>query len=129
MNSKNVSRSCDLTFTTGVIYHIHEILDVSSRPNIGSSIKLLGQIEDHSPLNCRAILSLENHNIEINTKFLAGVRIPIGELCHIIGELEASDTIPDSIQLNARVISSAQGLDVKLWNEALELRRQFLNEQ
>lgn len=59
------SRACEVSFKHGEIFHIHEILDISSRPEIGSCVKLLGYIEDLQPISCRAKLSLEDDSIEV----------------------------------------------------------------
>lgn len=59
------SRACEVSFNTGEIFHIHELLDIATRPPIGSSVKILGYIQNVHHVSCRATLSLEDDSIEV----------------------------------------------------------------
>jgi len=114
-----VSRACDITFTSAEIFLIHEVQDRNTRPQIGTSLKLLGYIENFHPISCGARLFLDSSSIEvghnwiatsfpllfslfvytcqIDTRFIGGTIFEEDHLYNIIGELERSASDPGTV--------------------------------
>jgi hypothetical protein len=120
MSSSSRSRACDFSFSSGEILHIHEV--ISGKECEGKSVKILGKLNNHKPLQHQASLELDGHSINVDTSNLSGIVLLEGTLYHLIGEVQNS-------RLVARVVCDATGLDVALWKEALEVRRVFLAEE
>ena len=88
----SVSRACDLSVSSGEIFLISELsYGCAQGPQEGSSVKLLGRLEEHSPTTFQARLALDGHSIEINTRLLGGVVLREGYLYQFIGELESAE--------------------------------------
>ena len=130
---ESVSRAVDLSVGHGEIFLISEVVASSGsqqsgvkHPREGSSVKLLGFVEEHDPVKRRATIALEGSSIEVDTGILAGEPLKSGMLYHIIGELIPSGE--GLLMLRGRVSCDALGLDVDLFKQALAVRRSFLNE-
>jgi CST complex subunit TEN1 len=81
----------------------------------------------YDALQNRAVIEYKNAHITIDTSFLDVFQHKINALFQFIGEIEKDDRL--GVILKARVIRCVEGLDVNLWEQALELRRKFEKER
>jgi hypothetical protein len=85
-----VSRGCDLSVASGEILLLQEVV-AGARP-VGASVKLLGFLEELDPVARTAVLALEGATVKLSTELLASVPLVEGQLYHVIGELEESES-------------------------------------
>mmetsp|Transcript_24954 Transcript_24954/g.72988 ORF Transcript_24954/g.72988 Transcript_24954/m.72988 type:complete len:175 (+) Transcript_24954:113-637(+) len=114
----------DLSFEHGQELQIREVLE-RGQAAAGLSVKLLGVVEDHRMAEFLAVLRLEESSIPVRTTRISGEPLVEGRLVFIIGELVLYG---GGLVLDGRVATSAQGLDVRLWGQALAARQAFLQE-
>ena len=78
----------------------------------------------------RAIIEYKNFQLKIDTSLLDVFQHKLNALFQLIGEVEYDeDSRVNEMILKSRVIRCVEGLDLDLWEQALELRRNFENEQ
>lgn len=85
-----VSRGCDLSVSCGEVLLLSEV--AAGVRDAGASVKLLGFLEQLNPVVRSATLSLDGAAVVLNTELLAGVPLVEGQLYHVIGELEESES-------------------------------------
>lgn len=85
-----VSRGCDLSVSFGEVLLLSEVL--AGVRDVGSSVKLLGFLEQLDPAARCAMLTLDGAAVPLNIELLAGVPLMEGQLYHVIGELEESES-------------------------------------
>jgi hypothetical protein len=74
----------------------------------------------------KAIIEYKHTQFVIDTSLLDVFQHQLNALFQFIGEIEKAD---DKIFLKAKVARCVEGLDVNLWEQALELRRRFEKER
>lgn len=79
-----------MSVASGEILLLSEVV-AGARP-VGTSVKLLGFLERLDPVARRGTLALEGATAELSTELLAGVPLVQGQLYHVIGELEPSES-------------------------------------
>ena len=99
--------------------------ELSTRRDLSpqASVRVLGRLREYSPTSQRALVALHQCELEVDTSLLQGVALQEGCLLQVIGELSGA---PPHCVLHARVARNVDGLDVELYRQAVQLRRQFL---
>jgi CST complex subunit TEN1 len=75
----------------------------------------------------RAIIEYKDFQLKIDTSLLDVFQHKMNALFQLIGEIEcdAKSSGGNEVLLKSRVIRCVEGLDLDLWEQALELRRKF----
>uniref|UniRef100_A0A061SGW8 Uncharacterized protein n=1 Tax=Tetraselmis sp. GSL018 TaxID=582737 RepID=A0A061SGW8_9CHLO len=108
------------------VVHLEEVLD-SPGTYSGKSVRVLGLLKDVDVHAFEA--TLENHGevLRIGTEMLLGTFLERGSWYQIIGEVDCSSV--EGPVLVARVARNVNGIDPQLFDEALQLRRRFLEQR
>eukprot|EP00249_Psilotum_nudum_P005514 c18954_g1_i1 orf=392-799(-) len=110
----------------GTIVHLYELQPGSPFFQPTTSLRVMGLLQNYQVDSGIAVISEGGASLKIDTQHIRNLQFSIGSLYQFIGELSfpAGDT-PDQMILQARVGRNVDGLDVKLYDKALQLRRQF----
>ena len=107
----------------GEVLHIAEILARGDACN-GASVRVLGTLEDHDVAAARLRISHAGSTLAVDSSALGGIAVRPGELLQFIGEISVE---PPAL-LRARIIIRVDGLNVQLFDKALQAQRAFLRE-
>ena len=107
----------------GEVLHIGELLERGDAAN-GTSVRVLGTLEDHDIAGARLRISHAGHSLAVDSSALGGIAVRPGELLQFIGEVSVE---PPPL-LRARVMLRVDGLNIALFDKALQAQRAFLRE-
>ncbi|XP_011622303.1 CST complex subunit TEN1 [Amborella trichopoda] len=89
----------------------------------GTSLRVIGKLQEYCVDTAVAVIVDGNVSLRIDTQHLRDVHFRLGSFYQFIGELVIQ---PDNNAiLQARVGRNVDGLDLNLYNQSLQLRRQF----
>ncbi|KAG6531392.1 CST complex subunit TEN1-like [Zingiber officinale] len=92
----------------------------------GASLRVTGMLDAYNEDTAIAVIADANISFKINTVHLRDLSFRIGSYYQFIGELHI---LPEDVAiLQARVGRIVDGLDPNLYNQSLQLRRQFESE-
>jgi hypothetical protein len=109
---------------SGKIVRLQEILS-QGKSLVGRSVRTLGRISSYDAICSVATLEMEGKQLKVDTRLVEPQPFRHNSLFQIIGEIldgDCSYNCP-SIMLRARVCRCVDGLDVKLYYKALDIRR------
>ncbi|KAL6058395.1 hypothetical protein QOT17_014882 [Balamuthia mandrillaris] len=118
----------------GQIMHIQEIVEHQQREESGTttpnslhnhSVRVMGTVVEFDVGRNRATLEYNGYTLPVDTSLLSQIPFHTGSLYQLIGELQNAP--PYTLQV--RVVRNVDGLDTRLYEETLKLRRQFEQEQ
>jgi len=111
-----------LSVQHGVILMLDEL-----RGNVkdGDSVRVLGRLQEYDPKNNRAVIEHNNVTLKIDTVFLESFPFKVNSMFQFIGEIE---TYNKEMILKARVGRNIDEMDLILFERALKIRRDFLQE-
>ncbi|XP_074652312.1 uncharacterized protein LOC141906817 [Tubulanus polymorphus] len=117
--------------STGRIYFVREL-----RPDIVTKrseniVRVTGRLVDHDFSSCLVLIedpSAKNHLLTVNTAFIEPFHSAGGSLFQFLGELSLNDD-SGGLVLQAFVSRCVDGLDMKLYELAVENERRFLTER
>ncbi|KAI9208518.1 telomere-capping, CST complex subunit-domain-containing protein [Polychytrium aggregatum] len=109
------------------IVHIDEIaqrLDELA----GQSVRVVGRISKIDPMSNLLVLERRTATLTVRTD-LVGDAAPLRErmLIQVIGNLEMGTHC--TAHVDAKIIRNVDGLDLDLWESAVEMRRRFLMQE
>eukprot|EP00128_Syssomonas_multiformis_P012478 Colp12_sorted_trinity150504_noHs@1116 len=107
---------------SGEIITINELNAKPSSYNT-RTVRITGRLREHDIHKNVVVLSAERERVEVDVLILGDFGWRINSLYQVIGEVELRSAKPF---LKARVCRCVDGLDMKLYEQALELRRAFL---
>eukprot|EP00004_Rigifila_ramosa_P027886 TRINITY_DN9256_c0_g1_i1.p1 TRINITY_DN9256_c0_g1~~TRINITY_DN9256_c0_g1_i1.p1 ORF type:complete len:112 (-),score=16.91 TRINITY_DN9256_c0_g1_i1:103-438(-) len=90
----------------------------------GSSVRVIARLAEYDAMAKRAVLQREGHSLEIETDLLGLFPCEVGQSITVFGEVVKR---AHSSSVRVRIARSAAGLDVGLYEQALELQRSYLN--
>ncbi|KAH8507245.1 hypothetical protein Peur_049276 [Populus x canadensis] len=89
----------------------------------GASVRVTGKLQEYTVETAIAVVADGNATLKIDTQHLRDISFRIGSVYQFIGELLIQ---PDSEAiLQARVGRIADGIDLSLYHQSLQLLRQF----
>ncbi|KAJ3034926.1 hypothetical protein HDV00_004536 [Rhizophlyctis rosea] len=126
----------------GVILHIEEIL-ADPKGKAGETVRVLGKLLAFDPVNNMAQIEHAHTNLVVDTSLLGNFSHRNKSLLQFIGELDdwvvpARQQMPSSpathaggeyVILRARIVRNVDGLDLTLYDKALQIRRKFDEER
>nr|CAD1828513.1 unnamed protein product [Ananas comosus var. bracteatus] len=89
----------------------------------GASLRVTGKLQEYSVETAVAVISDSGVSLKIDTRHLRDVVFRIGSIYQFIGELLIQSD--DDAILQARVGRNVDGIDLNLYYQSLQLRRQF----
>ncbi|KDP44431.1 hypothetical protein JCGZ_16264 [Jatropha curcas] len=89
----------------------------------GASLRITGKLQEYSVETAIAIIVDGNAILKIDTQHLRNLSFRIGSIYQFIGELHIQSD--NEIILQARVGRNVDGIDLSLYNQSLQLLRQF----
>ncbi|EEF49924.1 CST complex subunit TEN1 [Ricinus communis] len=89
----------------------------------GSSIRITGKLQEYTVDTAIARIADGNAILKIDTQHLSDLSFRIGSVYQFIGELLIQPD--DEAILQARVGRNVDGIDLNLYNQSLQLLRQF----
>ena len=110
---------------SGQILRLEE-LSSNAALHAGASVRVLGKLTGFDAAASEATLEDAGWPLKVDTSLLGQPALRIGGLFSFIGETE---TRHDGLRLRARVVRCVDGIDLGLFDRALQLRRQFLQEE
>ncbi|CAK9219723.1 unnamed protein product [Sphagnum troendelagicum] len=115
------------TLKPGIIVHLDELHASSPFAATPSqSLRVLGQLNSYDVETGIVLITEAGASLKVDTQLLHDVALRQGSLYQFIGELNF--TASNEMVLQARVGRNVDGLDLKLYDKALQLRRQFEKE-
>eukprot|EP00697_Spironema_sp_BW2_P011719 gnl/Spiro4/2753_TR1339_c0_g1_i1.p1 gnl/Spiro4/2753_TR1339_c0_g1~~gnl/Spiro4/2753_TR1339_c0_g1_i1.p1 ORF type:complete len:126 (+),score=20.76 gnl/Spiro4/2753_TR1339_c0_g1_i1:30-380(+) len=90
------------------------------------SVRVFGRLVEFDPSSQIAVLNHQGHSLRVNTELIAGVVLKSDSQYQFIGELRGAEDTDGSLVLEARVCRLVDGIDLELFQQALQLRNQFL---
>jgi hypothetical protein len=91
------------------------------------TLRLMGTLRHYDATKNLAQIEQHGHTLEIDTSLLGQFPFQIGSLFQFIGEVEM-ETARKPICLKARVGRRVEGIDMGMYQQVLEIRRNFLGE-
>eukprot|EP00250_Pteridium_aquilinum_P034830 c8178_g1_i1 orf=17-406(+) len=108
----------------GTIVHLRELHPSNPFFQSSGSFRVMGRLLSYDIESGLAVICEEDGtSLQVATEHLRNLHLRTGSLFQFIGELKSSGQ--QEIFLQARVGRNVDGIDVKLYDKALELRRQF----
>ncbi|KAE8010279.1 hypothetical protein FH972_006663 [Carpinus fangiana] len=108
---------------SGELVSLEEIHPSSQFFKQGASLRVTGKLQEYSVETAIAIVVDGNANLKINTQHLRDLSFRVGSIYQFIGELLLQ---PDNEAiLQARVGRNVDGIDLNLYQQSLQLLRQF----
>ena len=112
---------------SGKILRLEEICS-QGQSLVGRSVRTLGRISSYDATCSIATLELEGNQLKVDTRLVEPQAFRQSSLFQMIGEIIDDDRSHDcpssvSIVLQARVCRCVDGLDVKLYYKAVDVRR------
>ena len=115
---------------SGEILRVREIVALGCAA-VGKTVRTLGQLEMYDPSSSRAVLKMDDNSLNVDTKLLEPCPFQRKALYQIIGQIESAGSGKrggeagkfDTVLLKARVYRQMNDLDVKVYYECLEARR------
>jgi len=92
----------------------------------GASLRVLGRLVSFDPASNTAVIEHDKHQLLINTELLDSFSYRVNSLFQFIGEYDVSVS-GDFVK--ARIARNVDGMDLKLFEKALVLRRRFEAQQ
>ncbi|RUS22041.1 telomere-capping, CST complex subunit-domain-containing protein [Endogone sp. FLAS-F59071] len=110
----------------GVVYFLSEIT-ADSQHMIGRSVRVNGTLLEYDAHANRAVIEHEGARLLVDTSLLGVFPHRERSLFQWIGEISVSDehTAAAPLILRARVVRNIDGLDLRLYEQAVRLRRRF----
>jgi hypothetical protein len=109
---------------SGEIVYIREIVE-NEKFHENASVRVFGTLTFVDVAANQAEIKHEGNVLQVDTSLLGQTEYRIGGLFQFIGEMSNRQC---GLQLRARVVRNIDGLDVGLYECALKVRREFLNE-
>ncbi|CAH9061520.1 unnamed protein product [Cuscuta epithymum] len=110
----------------GALVMLQELNPSSPFFKQGASLRVTGKLQDYDVQTACAVVVDGNASLKIDTQHL-NVNIRPGSIYQFIGELHI-DPSNEAI-LKARVGRNVDGMDLNLYNQSLQLLRNFMDEQ
>lgn len=109
---------------SGTILRLGEICS-QGHALIGQSVRTVGRIASYDVTCSVAILEIDGHRLKVDTRLVEPQPFRQNSLFQMIGEVDDGGCVSSSdfILLRARVCRCVDGLDMKLYYEALDMRR------
>ncbi|CAM6090023.1 unnamed protein product [Calypogeia fissa] len=109
----------------GIIVQLPELKPSSQYYKAQQSLRILGLLESYSVQTAMAVITHGGAKFRVDTQHLRNLEMRIGSLYQFIGELLPDPEFPSQLMLQARVGRNVDGLDLDLYDKALQIRRQF----
>ncbi|OAY77306.1 CST complex subunit TEN1 [Ananas comosus] len=107
----------------GTLVTLQELEPSSPMFKQGASLRVTGKLQEYSVETAVAVISDSGASLKIDTRHLRDVVFRIGSIYQFIGELLIQSD--DDAILQARVGRNVDGIDLNLYYQSLQLRRQF----
>jgi len=102
--------------------YIHEIID-SIDSFSGKSVRVFGKLIEYDVVNGLAIIQYKEKKLVVDTALLDSFVYKIGSVFQFVGETRSTNKVP---RLYARLGRNIDDMDLRLFEQALTLRRKFL---
>ncbi|KAF8401419.1 hypothetical protein HHK36_012358 [Tetracentron sinense] len=89
----------------------------------GASLRVTGKLQEYSVETAIAIISDGSARLKINTEHLRDLNFRVGSIYQFIGELVIEPN--NETMMQARVGRNVDGIDLNLYQQSLQLLRQF----
>ena len=88
------------------------------------------RLQTHDFEQCRAVITdlTSKHSVTIDTRLIEPFQATTGVTFQFIGEMHPSDT-SDKMLLQARVVRCVEGLDLSLYERAIDIQRRYLEQR
>lgn len=123
----------DMSIQHGEITFIHEIFQQQQhQESRSSSVRVIGRCVQVDALQKRMALAgrqqYQDQRLEVDTELIPDMRFAVDSLYQFIGELRwhSSDSHDGRPVLRARVGRQVDGMDLSLYEQAVRIRRAFL---
>eukprot|EP00246_Nothoceros_aenigmaticus_P017112 TRINITY_DN814_c0_g2_i2.p1 TRINITY_DN814_c0_g2~~TRINITY_DN814_c0_g2_i2.p1 ORF type:complete len:133 (+),score=2.56 TRINITY_DN814_c0_g2_i2:168-566(+) len=113
----------------GMLVLLRELHPSSRYCKPGASLRVTGRLLSYDAETAMAVIADGGSSIRVDTQHLRCVPLRISSLFQFIGELQIPATSSPQMVLLARVGRNVDGLDLDLYEKALQLRRQFERKQ
>eukprot|EP00262_Sarcandra_glabra_P004280 TRINITY_DN1523_c2_g1_i2.p1 TRINITY_DN1523_c2_g1~~TRINITY_DN1523_c2_g1_i2.p1 ORF type:complete len:125 (+),score=11.85 TRINITY_DN1523_c2_g1_i2:214-588(+) len=110
------------TIKPGILVALQE-LESSPLFKQGASLRVTGKLQEYCVETAIAVIVDGNISLKIDTQHLRDINFRVGSIYQFIGEFLVQ---PDNTaMLQARVGRNVDGIDLNLYHQSLQLRRQF----
>eukprot|EP00455_Lapot_gusevi_P001666 TRINITY_DN10638_c0_g1_i1.p1 TRINITY_DN10638_c0_g1~~TRINITY_DN10638_c0_g1_i1.p1 ORF type:complete len:116 (+),score=13.39 TRINITY_DN10638_c0_g1_i1:57-404(+) len=100
------------------------ISELNVNEHDGASVRIFGKLVEHDIGTCSLIIEHNNAQLQVNTELLdASIGLRVGSLYQFIGEIS---TQHNEMVLKPRIVRNIDGMDLKLYDQALKIMRQHL---
>mmetsp|Transcript_36634 Transcript_36634/g.103412 ORF Transcript_36634/g.103412 Transcript_36634/m.103412 type:complete len:125 (-) Transcript_36634:614-988(-) len=111
----------------GVLMHISEVLaDLPGLAASGQSVRVLGTLDHVDATEARARISYHGSSLDVDTSMIPWLHLDLRSWYQFIGEVKSPEGGTGAHLLLVRVGRNVNGIDSQLYDEALELRRKFI---
>ncbi|CAA0817531.1 Unknown protein [Striga hermonthica] len=110
----------------GSLVRLQELSPSSPNFKHGASFRVTGKLQDYDLETAIAVIVDEGASLKVDTKHL-NINIRSGSIYQFIGELHIEPN--NEAILKARVGRIVDGLDINLYNQTLQLLKEFVAEQ
>jgi len=88
------------------------------------------RLQTHELGQCQAVITdpASTHSVLVDTRLIEPFQAKLGVMYQFIGELDQQDDT-DKVLLRARVVRCVEGLDWLLYNRAMDIQRQYLEQR
>eukprot|EP00268_Persea_americana_P047160 TRINITY_DN4893_c1_g1_i1.p1 TRINITY_DN4893_c1_g1~~TRINITY_DN4893_c1_g1_i1.p1 ORF type:complete len:146 (+),score=36.70 TRINITY_DN4893_c1_g1_i1:2587-3024(+) len=107
----------------GILVSLQELDSSSPLFKQGASLRVTGKLQGYDAETAIAIIIDASVSLKIDTQHLRGINFRIGSIYQFIGELLIQSD--NNALLQARVGRNVDGIDLNLYHQSLQLRRQF----
>ncbi|CAN6468267.1 unnamed protein product [Victoria cruziana] len=108
----------------GIPVSLQELDSSSPLFKQGSSLRVTGKLKEYSVESAIAVIVDGGANLKVDTQYLRDINFTVGSIYQFIGELLIKPD--DNVLLQARVGRNVDGIDLNLYYQSLELRKQFI---
>ncbi|XP_031498160.1 CST complex subunit TEN1 isoform X2 [Nymphaea colorata] len=113
-----------MSIKPGIPVSLQELDSSSPLFKQGSSLRVTGKLKEYSVESAIAVIVDGSANLKVDTQHLRDINFTVGSIYQFIGELLIESD--DNVLLQARVGRIVDGIDLNLYYQSLELRKQFM---
>ncbi|KAM7485036.1 hypothetical protein LguiA_001045 [Lonicera macranthoides] len=115
------------SISSGALVTLQELNSSSPQFRQGASLRVTGKLQDYNVETAIATIVDGSASLKIDTQHLS-LNLRVGSFYQFIGELHIQQPNNEGV-LKARVGRNVDGIDLNLYNQSLQLLREFQADQ
>ncbi|KAM7488121.1 hypothetical protein LguiB_025605 [Lonicera macranthoides] len=115
------------SISSGALVTLQELTSSSPQFRQGASLRVTGKLQDYNVETAIATIVDGSASLKIDTQHLS-LNLRVGSFYQFIGELHIQQPNNEGV-LKARVGRNVDGIDLNLYNQSLQLLREFQADQ